>query len=308
MPRKPVGTAASGLLGWALACALGLSCSGRQAAPQAAEPAPAPAPSPAPEPAPAPDPSEAPPEAEPAPVPTAEAPPPPSLVDLCNQMCDAVAPKCNEMQLAGCRSTCQNYDSPPDACVPVVRAALECARADKDFLFCANVVPEACAKRFKAIDTCLATGKAPVDKERKGLPEGWARYSPAGVGFSVAMPKGVAETTEGAVKRWSSKAADGASYEVTQRPGPPDKKLDTRAFLRITRQIFPGCTAKMKLHSMIEKPGHTSMQYKSVCPDQTEIYGTLHVVGDRLLVLLLRFPRGQEAEIDPFVYSFQVSP
>src|SRR5688572_28026683 len=104
------------------------------------------------------------------PAPEASAAPPTapeeSLLSLCNKMCDAVAPKCSKTQLETCRVTCKNYEDMQDACSPVARKALECARADKDFLFCTNVVPINCAKEFKAVGVCSATGVAPVEESK----------------------------------------------------------------------------------------------------------------------------------------------
>jgi hypothetical protein len=245
----------------------------------------------------------------PAPAPDASASPAPvpqeSLLALCNKMCDAVAPKCNETQLATCRVTCKNYEDMQDACDPVARKALECARADKDFLFCTNVVPISCAKDFKAIAVCSATGVAPVEETKQAMPEGWARFEAKDAGFSAVMPKGVVASADGDVKKWAVTAPTGASYEVTLRAAPTDKKIDNRYFLKRSRELFGRCADKMKLHAIIEKEGHTSIQFKVVCPEKTQQLGTMHVVGSKLYVMLLTFPEGAKVDIDPFVYSFE---
>jgi hypothetical protein len=234
------------------------------------------------------------------------APPQESLLALCNKMCDAVAPKCTKMQLEGCRVTCKNYEDTEEACDPVARKALECARADKDFLFCSNVVPINCAKEFKAVGVCAATGVAPVEESKQAMPDGWARFEAKDAGFSVVMPKGVTASTDGEVTKWAVTAPTGASYEVTLRAAPPDKKIDNRYFLKRSRELFGRCADKMKLHAIIEKEGHTSIQFKVVCPEKTQQLGTMHVVGgSKLYTLLLTFPEGAKVDIDPFVYSFE---
>jgi hypothetical protein len=192
-----------------------------------------------------------------------------------------------------------------EACDPVARKALECARADKDFLFCTNVVPINCAKEFKGVGVCSATGVAPVEESKQALPDGWARFEARDAGFSVVMPKGVAASAEGDVKKWAVTAPTGATYEVTLRAAPPDKKIDNRYFLKRSRELFGRCADKMKLHAIIEKEGHTSIQFKVVCPEKTQQLGTIHVVGSKLYTLLLTFPEGAKVDVDPFVYSFE---
>src|SRR5690606_22248702 len=186
------------------------------------------------------------------------APPQEPLASLCNKMCDAVAPKCTPLQVKGCRSTCDSYETHPAACDGVVRTALECARADKDFLFCANVVPDSCAKEFKAINVCNETGKPPEGATAKGMPAGWERFK--GPGFSVVVPKGMKSSNRDGIKAWSVKAANGITYEVAVHAPPEGAKLDNRAFLRAGNRLFGKCSPKLKLHALVEKPGHTSIQ------------------------------------------------
>ncbi len=232
-----------------------------------------------------------------------EEPPKESLSGLCNKMCDAVAPKCTPLQLKGCRSTCDNYETHPKACDSVVRSALECARADKDFLFCANVVPDSCAKEFKAINTCKETGKPPADTMAKGLPEGWERFR--GPGFSVVVPKGMKPTEEDGIRKWRVKSKNGVLYEVAVRPPPKAQKLDNRAFLRAGNEVFGKCAPKLKLHALVEKPGHTSIQFQTTCPDGTRQLGRMHVVGSKMFVLTAYPGSADASETDAFVYSFE---
>ena len=241
-----------------------------------------------------------------APAPAAAAAPPESLFALCNKMCDAVAPKCTALQLEGCRSTCKNYDAAPEACDGTVRTALECARSDRDFLFCSNVIPLNCAKQFKNVGVCVATGVPPVEAVKKSIPDGWERFEAKDPGFSVVMPKGVTEKTEAGIRKWSVDGPNGANYEVALHPAPPEKKFDNKAFLRISRNLWGRCSDKMKLHAIVEKPTETSIQFKTSCPEKTEQLGRMHVIGSSLYILTLKFPTGTSGvEIDPFVYSFE---
>jgi hypothetical protein len=184
-----------------------------------------------------------------------------------------------------------------------VRTALECARADKDFLFCANVVPDSCAKEFKALNTCKETGAPPADAVRKGMPAGWERFK--GNGFSVIVPKGMQATTDQGIKKWSVKGANGVTYEVALRPPPPGAKLNNRSFLRAGNKVFGKCAPKLKLHALVEKPGHTSIQFNTACPDGSKQVGRMHVVGSQMYVLTAYLGASADAETDAFVYSFE---
>lgn len=292
----------------AVGALLTLACSGQTPPPDSPSPTDEAAPSAAEAPTPSADSeseSEPKPDADVAPAtdtaPAESTPPAEPLSQLCNEMCDAVAPKCTKMQLKGCKSTCDNYDAHPAACDGVVRDALECARADKDFLFCANVVPDSCAKQFKAINTCAETGKPPDAATASGMPAGWERYR--GEGFSVVVPAGMKPAGAG---KWSVKASDGVVYEVALHPA-PEGKLNNRTFLLAGNKLFGACAPKLKLHAIVEKPDHTSIQYKTSCPDGTQQLGRMHVVGSKMYVLTAYLGTKTSAETDAFVYSFETN-
>jgi hypothetical protein len=218
-------------------------------------------------------------------------------------MCDAVAPKCTPLQVKGCKSTCDNYESYPAACDGAARAALECASHDKDLLFCSNVVPDSCAKRFKALEKCKETGKAPAVASSQGMLAGWERYSLTG-SVSVVVPKGMKKAAVAGVPKWSVKAG-GALYEVEEHPAPALGGALNKVYLKAARELFGSCSDKMKLHALIEKSDRSSMQFKMVCPPETERVGTLHIVRGKLYLLSVSFPTGTTAELDEFVYSFE---
>ena len=283
--------------------ALPLACAGQQQTPPS-EPAPATTTAaPESESAPAAGTESAPAETS-APAGTATAAPPQeSLLSLCNKMCDAVAPKCTKTQLESCRVTCKNYEDSPPACDPAVRAALECARQDRDFLFCSNVVPEICGKKFKAVGVCMALGEAPTEEVKKEIPDGWERFE--GKGFSIVIPKGAQEKSANGALIWGVDGPNGAHYEVKKQPSVPAPKLDNKYFLKLSRTLFGRCADKMKLHSIVEKPDETSIQFKVTCPENTEQVGRMHIVGPDLYILDLTFPSGTKPEIDAFVYSLK---
>ncbi|HEY3498646.1 MAG TPA: hypothetical protein VGK73_28340 [Polyangiaceae bacterium] len=284
----------------AVLAALALACSGQQTQPNepaAAAPAVAAEPESGARAEPAPAESAAPADAAP------PAPPQESLLSLCNKMCDAVAPKCTKTQLESCRVTCKNYEDSPPACDPVVRSALECARQDRDFLFCSNVVPEVCGKKFKAVGVCMALGEAPTEQVKKEIPDGWERFEAKS--FSIVIPKGVQQKSAAGAEIWATDGPNGAHYEVKKQAAVVDRKLDNKYFLKLSRTLFGRCADKMKLHSIVEKPDETSIQFKVTCPEKTEQVGRMHVVGSDLYVLNLTYPTGGTPEIDAFVYSLK---
>src|SRR6478735_1373671 len=129
-----------------------------------------------------------------APPAAAAVPPPPAAalpapMPICLAKCDKLVAKCGTSAVESCRLNCRKYDPPPTSCGEEVRAALECARDARD-LSCANVAPESCARKFRAIASCAAGESAPVEKAPAGLPDGWEQVTDSANGFSAAMPVG----------------------------------------------------------------------------------------------------------------------
>jgi hypothetical protein len=221
-------------------------------------------------------------------------------------MCEAQAPKCTPEQVKGCRHNyCSRYDGAPDVCEPAARAALECAQSQPDFLLCSNVIPESCAKKFRGIEKCLATGVAPPpDPEGPKTPEGWARYETSDAAFSVLMPKPVEAKAENGVKSFTAASGD-VSYSITLQAPPPEKKFDQKAFLRVATKLLGRCADKMKLFAIVEKPDRSMIQYKTVCADKSQERGMLYVQGQDYFVLRARWPNeAPNPDAETFVYSF----
>jgi hypothetical protein len=306
-PRWTGGFGPSAAGGAVLLCScFALAACGPQAKPAAAEPAVAsdePAETQA---------ASAPPEAEPAPAaepsqaPPAAAPSPPPLTALCETMCGAQTEKCKPEQIEGCRQNyCYRYGGAPEVCEPSVRGALECAQSKPDFLLCSNVIPDSCAKKFRAAEKCVATGVAPPpDPEGPKTPEGFARFESASGKFSVLMPSGVKESSAGDTTTWSSEIR-GATYEITLSPPPKEKKFDNKAFLRIATKLLDKCAPKMKLFAIVEKPDRTMIQFSTTCPDGSAERGVLYVQGNEYFVLRSRWKDGANPDADVFAYSFE---
>lgn len=234
------------------------------------------------------------------------APAAPPLTTLCESMCGAQTEKCKPEQIESCRQNyCYRYGGAAEVCEPSVRSALECAQSKPHFLLCSNVIPDSCAKKFRAAEKCVATGVAPPpDPEGPKTPDGFARYESASAKFSVLMPTGVKESSAGGVTAWSSEAR-GASYEVTLSAPPNEKKFDNKAFLRIATKLLGKCAPKMKLFAIVEKPDRTMIQFSTTCPDGAQERGVLYVQGSEYFVLRSRWKEGPNPDADVFAYSFE---
>lgn len=244
--------------------------------------------------------------AEPAASATPAAAPAPAPVGvLCEKMCEAQAPKCSAEKVKECRHNyCSRYSGAPDVCEPSARAALECAQRQPDFLLCSNVVPEGCAKQFRAIEKCIATGEAPPpEAEGPKTPDGWGRYESKDAAFSVLMPKAVETKTEGGVRSWTAKSGD-ASYSITLQAPPPEKKFDQKAFLRVALKMLGRCGDKLKLFAIVEKTDRSMIQYKTVCPDKSQERGMLYVQGQDYFIIRSHFGEAPNPDADTFAYSF----
>lgn len=283
------------------------ACGGREK--PAAEPSPA---APAPEASAAPVAAPASPEAAPAPAATesaSAAPAPvaaaPPISSLCEKMCSAQRSKCSAEKVEACKQNyCSRYGGAPEACEPIVRAALACTEHNPEFSVCSNVISEGCAKPFRAAEKCIATGVAPADvAPPKEIPDGWARFDAPDAGFSVALPPGVETKTEGGLKTWTAKSGE-ASYEITLGPPPPEKKFDQKAFVRIGTKMLGKCAPKMKLFALVEKPESTLIHFRTVCPDKTQERGEIFVQGNDYFVLTARWGSGPNPDADAFAFSF----
>lgn len=289
-------------------CSFALLACGPQAKPAAESAPPAEGPAPAENPEGA---AAAEPEAETSAKPETEAaapapPAPPPLTALCETMCGAQTEKCKPDQIESCRQNyCYRYGSAKDVCEPSVRGALECAQSKPDFLLCSNVIPDSCAKKFRAAEKCVATGVAPPpDPEGPKTPDGFARFESASAKFSVLMPAGVKESTAGDTTTWSSELR-GATYEITLSPPPKEKKFDNKAFLRIATKLLDKCAPKMKLFAIVEKEDRTMIQFSTTCPDGLLQRGMLYVQGNDYFVLRSRWKDTANPDADVFAYSFE---
>ena len=295
-------------LGFLFFGALGVACAGSPPSPEAPVQAPASAEVAGAGAAPAaPEPSSpssaaplalAPPEATPPPV-------PPPLVPICLAKCDKLQGKCTPPQVDSCRLNCTKYEPPPSACRDEVRAALECARDARD-LTCANVAPETCARKFRAIAACNS-GEAPkVAKAPAGLPEGWEHVADAANGFSAALPFGSVEKAgpDGPVR--SVTAPDGTVYTVSVLP-PLKDKPSNKSFLLFLMKVMGRCSDKVKLDGFIEKAGHSSIHYAAHCPDKTDWDGMIYVNAQHLILLSAQAPTGKIGLTEPLFYEFEFS-
>ena len=286
-----------------LTIGLGLAACGPKTEP-VKTPEPASSASPAPEPTPVA--SEAPAPSDPAPPsnPAPEAKPAAaSIHDVCFAMCDKVKAKCPKSAFESCRINCSKYDPPPSGCDDVVRSALECARDAAD-LVCANVAPESCGKRFRQITACAAGEKPSASGEpaSASLPAGFTLYENASEGIVAPMPQGAAPGAEGIVA--TAKDTGGAVYTIRKLPR-PEGKISERVFLKVAMNLLGRCSDKMKLQGMVDKPGRTSINYTTKCPDAAVEQGLFWATNKAIFVASVRGTAGSLGPAEAFLYGFE---
>ncbi len=227
-------------------------------------------------------------------------PPAPKLIPICDAKCDKLVSKCSKSSVESCRLNCGKYDPPPTGCAAQVQAALECARDAKD-LTCANVAPESCAAKFREIAACSSGTSTQTAAAATGIPDGWEVYTDAQNGFHVPLPKGGSNKsdTEHAVT-----APDGTTYTVTVMQLPKEKPSE-KSLLHFMMKVQGRCSDKLKLDGFIEKPGQTSIHYKSHCPDKTDWDGMIYIGAKNLILLSVQAPTGKIGVTEPFFYDFE---
>jgi hypothetical protein len=216
--------------------------------------------------------------------------------------CDQLVSKCGTPQVESCRLNCTKYASPSE-CAEQTRAALECARDAKD-LTCANVAPESCSGKYRAIAACIAGETQKADAKPVGLPDGWERITDVANGFSLALPRGSTDKAgaEGLVR--SVTAADGTRYTVSVLP-PLKEKASEKSLLHFLMKVQGRCSDKVKLDGFIEKEGRSSIHFKAHCPDKTDWDGMIYIDSKGLIMLGAQAGFGQIGLTEPFFYQFE---
>jgi hypothetical protein len=236
-------------------------------------------------------------------APVAAKPAAPSIHDVCFEMCDKVKAKCPKSAFEACRVNCSKYESPGEGCEDVARGALACARDAAD-LVCANVAPESCAKPFRQLSACSSGQKPTADAAPvvAGLPPGFSMYESAADGIHAPMPQGVAPGANGVIATVTH--ADGAVYAIRKLPR-PEGKLNEKVFLKIGMNLFGRCSDKMKMGGMVDKPGRTSLNYTTKCPDGSEERGLFWATDKALFVASVKGQAGKLGPTEAFLYGFE---
>jgi len=242
----------------------------------------------------------------PPPAMVTDPPPPaaPSLTSVCLAKCDKLVSKCGTPAVESCRVNCSKYEPPPSTCQDATRAALECARDAKD-LTCANVAPESCSPKFRAIAACTAGQAEKVEAGPAGLPEGWEHVKDVAAGYSAAMPRGSTDKAgaDGPVR--SVTAPDGTVYTVSVLPLLKEKASE-KSLLHFLMKVQGRCSDKVKLDGFIEKAGRSSIHYKAHCPDKTDWNGMIYIGSKNLFLLSAQAAYGKIGVTEPFFYQFEL--
>lgn len=232
-----------------------------------------------------------------------------SLVALCEEGCKKIKAKCAGASYDNCHMNCAQYEHGPQGCEAEARVALECAR-DAEDVTCVNIAPEICAKKFQRVVAC-SNGKTLDTKEEEAakVPAGWERYSAKAAGFSALMPKGVTESAEGGEPHFVTKEGD-ATYSVRILPAPKEKPTQ-KSMVMVAMNVLGKCNRNMKLYGMVERPEKVFLRFDSKCPDGGEWRGAFFIVGSKMLMPFVAYPKGTNIkqaknELDAFIYNFDV--
>lgn len=135
------------------------------------------------------------------------------------------------------------------------------------------------------------------------MPTGFARYENAQEGVSAPMPEGVTWGPDAATIA-SAKSADGAVYSIRKLPRPAGK-LNEKVFLKIGMSLFGRCSDKMKMQGMVDKPGRTSINYTTKCPDGSEEHGLFWATDRALFIASAKGQPGKLGPTEAFLYGFE---
>jgi hypothetical protein len=227
-----------------------------------------------------------------------------SLAPLCEAKCDRLVAKCSATAVDTCRLNCTRYDPPTAGCEPQTQSALSCARDATD-LTCANVAPESCSANFRELAAC-SVGITPETPSQAPapLPEGWERVHDRRYGFSVAMPRGSAESMLGGDPARVVAVASGTTYSV--RVFPPLKDMPSeKVLLHALMNVQGRCGDKLKVDGFVAKATGSLIHFSSRCPDDTESDGMVYVGASALVVLGAQAKTAEMAPTEPFFYSLE---
>ena len=171
---------------------------------------------------------------------------------------------------------------------------------------CANVAPESCAKKFRAIAACTTGEAEKTEKVAAGLPEGWEKLTDSANGFSLELPRGSSESAgpEGPVRTVTS--ADGTRYTVSVLPLLKEKPSE-KSLLHFLMKVQGRCSDKVKLDGFIEKAGRYSIHFTAHCPDKTDWDGMIYINDKHLVMLSAQAALGKIGPTEAFFYQFEFS-
>jgi hypothetical protein len=116
------------------------------------------------------------------------------------------------------------------------------------------------------------------------------------------MPQGATPGAEGVVA--TAKDAGGAVYSIRKLPR-PQGKLSEKVFLKVGMSLLGRCSDKMKLQGMVDKPGRTSINYTTKCPDGAVEHGLFWATDKTMFVASVRGADGSLGSADTFLYGFE---
>lgn len=244
-------------------------------------------------------------------------PPPPSVAEICENLCVRVDSACKGSAGEQCRGFCREYVAAAERCPVEVAEALECQLEASDTMLCANVAASSCVPEFTEMTECRAGQRAPraqrvkksgdaVDEE---LPPNWARTDDEEFGISLPFPLDVTVEGSGAERKLVAREDD-VEYVVDSPPRFAGEPTD-RAILRaVLDYVGTPCHKSLKVHGRFEKGGAVHVHIDTACKDGRHLRGMFHVAPDRIVVTSaranapLRAPE-IESRLEALFYGFR---
>ncbi|HSC86328.1 MAG TPA: hypothetical protein VLC09_03625 [Polyangiaceae bacterium] len=245
---------------------------------------------------------------------TPSAPPRPSVAELCEAECVKMDGSCKPRAAEFCRANCDEQVKTAARCPIEVEESLLCQRDTEKEIPCANVIPESCNRKYKAMDDCRSgkvAARSPDQIPSGGVsddepPSGWRRYDFAELGISLTLPPEVERSgAERAYRVTSSEA--GVAYLVEGLPSTAAKPTDRSILATATGYFGPTCNQRMKLYGRFEKDDIIHVRVETQCKDGRAWYGMLHVYPGRTVITALNYQGKPEVAppVDSFLYSFR---
>jgi len=253
---------------------------------------------------------------EPKEDPVSAAPPAPDgpeiVAGICEEICAKTDKACSERAATFCRASCRDYVTSAEKCPVEIEDALRCQSEADDFLLCSNIAAESCAPLYRDMKACREGTAEPKKRDAQAVsagpnaPEGWATREVPSFGFSVLMPEADLSEKEGGFRAVAEMGGHRFVVEPLETEG---RKPNAKRILRWASQyVGNDCQPKLRLHGRFESKGVIHVRFDTVCADESERHGMLHLWPNKGVVAVIEQKTGEaplESSVsEKFLFSF----